>query len=328
MSRATIVLILVASAGLVARDVPTETGAQPEAQASFAQGQSVADRTLADLNSQGVGALAAPTHGTLIAEGDSWFSYPGLDVLGALGSGKLQGGIRYRVFSAASAGDTVESMAYDGEQLEDFAGEFRKVRDAKATNDVKAILISGGGNDIAGREFHMLLNHASSSNGASSPLDRAVANAFIDRIGRDLESLIGTADRFAGQILGRQDIPILIHGYARPVPDGRPFLIGWPLPGPWLQPGFSAKGYVREDPNDLPRNTKVMGELIDLFNARVARIPNALTGIADVRYVDVTPHVPSTLANEAYKKEWSNELHPRDVAFLRVAQALQQRIPK
>ena len=69
------------------------------------------------------------------------------------------------------------------------------------------------------------------------------------------------ASRFAEKILGRKDIPILIHGYAHPVPDGRPFLTGWPLPGPWLQPGFSAKGYVHDDPADLGRNTQVMERL-------------------------------------------------------------------
>ena len=32
-------------------------------------------------------------------------------------------------------------------------------------------------------------------------------------------------------------VPILLHGYDYPVPDGRGFLGGWgPLPGPWLEP--------------------------------------------------------------------------------------------
>lgn len=305
-----------------------ESRIQPQAQASFTQGRTVADQTLQDLDGQGVGALAAKPDGYLIAEGDSWFSYPGLDVLGALSGGKLSSGIRYRVYSAAKAGDTVEAMAYDGEQLEAFAAEFWKVRDAGVQNDVRAILLSGGGNDLAGREFHILLNHASSATGALSPLDVSLAEAFIDRIGRNIESLVGTASRFGDAILGRKDIPILIHGYAAPVPDGRPFLIGWPLPGPWLQPGFSAKGYVRDDPRDLERNTKVMADLITRFNTRVAKIPGTLATVADVRYVDVRGAAMNTVPGDAYKADWSNELHPRDVAFMRVAEAFQQRIAK
>lgn len=299
---------------------------QAPPQASFTQGRTVADEIIQELSAQEVGALASKPVGHLIAEGDSWFSYPGLDVLGALGGGKLQGAVRYRVYSAAKAGDTVESMAYDGEQLEGFAAEFRKVVDAGAKDDVKAILLSGGGNDIAGREFHILLNHANSASGPLSPLDSALADAFIDKIGRSLESLIGSAKRFSEAILSRNDIPILIHGYAPPVPDGRPFMIGWPLPGPWLQPGFSAKGYVKEAPDDLARNTRVMSDLIDRFNDRIAKIPGALAGVADVRYVNVRTVLKNTLTNDQYKADWSNELHPRDTAFTRVAEAFHARI--
>ena len=165
-----------------------QSSAQPEAQASFTQGRTVADRTLGSLNEL---ADAPAPSGLIIAEGDSWFSYPGLDVLGALSGGKLSGGVRYKTYSAATAGDTVEAMAYDGEQLEDFAAEFRKVLDSGNRDKVKAILVSGGGNDIAGREFYVLLNHASSIAGASSPLDDLLADAFIERIGGDLESLDG-----------------------------------------------------------------------------------------------------------------------------------------
>ena len=58
----------------------------------------------------------------LIAEGDSWFDYPGLDVLSALSGGKLASGLRYKVYSAPSAGDTVESMACGRNQREGFGG--------------------------------------------------------------------------------------------------------------------------------------------------------------------------------------------------------------
>lgn len=300
-----------------------------EKQASFTQGQTVADETLRELNLPGIGALAPQPSGYLIAEGDSWFDYPGLDVLSALSGGKLANGVRYRVYSSASAGDTVESMAYDRNQREGFANEFVKVLDAGKKQEVRAILLSGGGNDIAGREFHVLLNHASSVTGAMSPLDVPVADAFIDRIGRNLESLIGTAAQFSDKILGRKDIPILIHGYGSAVPDGRPFLFGWPFPGPWLQPGFSAKGYIHEDGlNDLAMNTKVIANLIDRFNDRIARIPANLTAVADVRYIDLRPVLNSTVAGDAYKKDWANELHPREVGFVRVAEAFYQKILK
>ena len=301
--------------------------AQQETQASFVQGKANADETINALNLQGAGALAVQPTGYIIAEGDSWFDYPGLDVLGAMSAGKLSGGARYMVYSAASAGDTVESMAYDPNQRQGFAREFVKVVTAGKKQEVKAILLSGGGNDIAGLEFRMLLNHANSATGALSPLDGAVADALIERVGRSLESLIGTAIEYADKILGRRDIPILLHGYGRAVPDGRPFLFGWPFPGPWLQPGFAAKGYLHDGgTDDLIRNTQVIGMLIDRFNDRVSRISTNIGSVADVRYVDVRSVLHNVVPGDVYRQDWANELHPRDAAFIRVAEAFHQRI--
>jgi hypothetical protein len=307
----------------------SSTASHQEQQAAFVQGQAMADETLAAMRLQPIGTLEAKPAGYLIAEGDSWFDYPGLDVLGALSGGRLADGSRYKVYTAASAGDTVESMAFDPNQRQGFLRQFVNVADAGKKQDVKAILLSGGGNDIAGREFYMLLNNANSPTGALSPLDGPVADAIIDRVARSLESLIGTAAQFSERVLGRRDIPILIHGYGQAVPDGRPFLFGWPLPGPWLQPGFAAKGYLREgDADALEKNTQVVADLIDRFNNRIARIPAALSGVADVRYVDVRPVMHNTVAGSVYKQDWANELHPRDAAFVRVAEAFHTAILK
>ena len=226
-----------------------------------------------------------PPIGYVIAEGDLWFAYPGLDVLGALKGRTLPGRDYYKVYSAASPGDTVESMAYDSDQLEGFADEFRKVLDAE--NRIRSKRSSFPAAAMTWPErFHVLLNHQRAS--SISALDSAVADAFIDRIGRSLESLIGTSARYASQILGLLNVRIIIHGYAPPVPDGRPFGIGWPLPGPWLQPGFTAKGYPNATISELVRNTRVMADLINRFNKRVSAIPANLRGRADVRYVDLT----------------------------------------
>jgi hypothetical protein len=288
-------------------------------EASFAKGQTLADQVLREQDRpEGVALLAdRQPLGIVIAEGDSWFSYPGLDVISALKGQTLPNRDWYRVYSAASPGDTVESMAYDRHQLEGFADEFRKVVDAGGQEQVQAILLSGGGNDIAGREFHMFLNHAQAS--AGTVVDAAVADAFIDRVGRSLESLIGSAAMFADRILGRANVRIVIHGYANPVPDGRPFLFGWPLPGPWLEPGFMAKGYPNATLPELRRNTDVMADLITRFNRRISQIPSRLPG-RNVAYVDLTRVLTNDLAS--YRNDWSNELHPSDGAFKRVAAAL------
>src|SRR6266540_3800160 len=60
--------------------------------------------------------------GLLIAEGDSWFDYPGDDVLAI-----LEDNYGYRVESVAHHGDTIESMAYDSTQLTKLARAFEQV---------------------------------------------------------------------------------------------------------------------------------------------------------------------------------------------------------
>ena len=101
------------------------------------------------------------------------------------------------------------------------------------------------------------------------------------------------------------------------------------MPGPWLQPGFAAKGYIHQDGlNDLENNTRVLASLIERFNDRISKVPANLAGVADVRYVDVRPVLNNTVAGDVYKKDWAKELHPRDAGFTRVTGAFYQKIPK
>src|SRR5688572_9532013 len=107
--------------------------------------------------------------GVLVAEGDSWFDYPGRDVLSALEDAG------YDTVSVAHAGHTVESMAYSDRQLVDFAKTIEDV--IRFGRIPKAILLSGGGNDVAGAEFGMLVNHRLSPTGG---LNAAVVQGIID----------------------------------------------------------------------------------------------------------------------------------------------------
>jgi hypothetical protein len=58
--------------------------------------------------------------GVLVAEGDSWFDYPFVDVLSV-----LEDDYGYDVESVAHKGDRVEDMAYEGGQLDEFSGGSR-----------------------------------------------------------------------------------------------------------------------------------------------------------------------------------------------------------
>lgn len=211
----------------------------------------------------------------------------------------------YDVESVAHKGDPIEAMAYGEHQLGDFTRCIEKV--LRRGDKPKAILLSGGGNDIAGTEFGMLLNHAAS---AIAGLNQKIVDGVIkDRIRTAYVTILSAVTGICEQITG-SSIPILIHGYDYPVPDGRGFLGGWgPLPGPWLEPGFREKGFEA-----LEQRVALMQALIDQFNVMLEGVA-AIQGFEHVKYIDLR----NTLSHgAAYKKSWANELHPTEDGFGKV----------
>jgi hypothetical protein len=259
-------------------------------------------------------AALGVSNGLLIAEGDSWFDYPLWDILK-----KLEAEHGFEVESAAHMGDPAEAMAHVCSQHDGLAKVFQRIADQG--EKPRAIVLSGGGNDVAGPNFGFLLNHAAS--GLRPLNDRIVAGVVEDRLKFSLVSLISTVTEFSRKYLHRTT-PVVVHGYDYPVPDGRGFLGGfWFLPGPWLHPGFVEKGY--DTPDKLKDNCKVMVELIDRFNAMVGALP-AEPELRHVTYVDLRGTLSQRLARDRYKVDWGNELHPTDQGFSLVAKKFAKRI--
>jgi hypothetical protein len=247
-------------------------------------------------------ALAADAPmGLLIAEGDSWFDYPMNDVLSM-----LEDEHGYDVEAVAHKGDTLEDMAYGEGQFDDFVRLLEKLLRQGRVPD--AILISGGGNDIAGDEFATLLNHALSG---LPPVNADIVRGVIDvRLRNAYTFLISGLTEVARRFLDRP-IRILLHGYDYAIPDGRGFLGGWAfLPGPWLQPGLRVKGY-----QDLNANKAILRSLMDSFNDMLKQV-SRMAEFGHVKYVDLR----NTLSSGAgYKADWANELHPTKTGFRSVA---------
>ncbi len=263
----------------------------------------LAKKALESVDSQGFAPYKASS-GTILAQGDSWFDYPFYDVLQ-----DLEGVYQWKVQSAAKAGDTLNNMVYNQDQLSTFIIRMKRLHEQK--EDPKAILISGGGNDVAGQELSLLLNNARSG---LPKLNDAIVTGIIDvRLRTSYLTFIKELDVVSEHLLGKR-IPILIHGYDYAVPDGRGFLGGWgPLPGPWLKPSFDALGYPAPQ-----QNIETVHLLIDRFNAVLAQIPKE-PGYENVCYVKITGTLSSTWENGEYQKDWGNELHPTRDGFKRVA---------
>ena len=246
--------------------------------------------------------------GVLVAEGDSWFDYPLNDILRL-----LEDHHGYDVESVAHKGDRVEEMAYGLGQLEEFT---RRIEKLLRRNVIpKAILLSGGGNDIAGSEFGMLINHARSP---IAGLSEKILNGVIsERIQIAYTAILSAITQLCEQRLNR-NIPILIHGYDYPVPDGRGFMGGWgPLPGPWLEPGFREKGY-----DEIKVRITLAKQLIDRFNSML----QSIAGIPDFSHVTYI-NLRNTLSiGNDYKKDWANELHPTPEGFERVTNRFAEKL--
>jgi hypothetical protein len=247
--------------------------------------------------------------GLLVAEGDSWFDYPFFDVLE-----ELEEVYGYSVESVAHKGDTVEEMAYDRNQLDKLARKLEQIK--KDGRTPKAVLLSGGGNDIAGDEFPVLLNHKRSS---LPTLSESIVTGLLDeRLRAAVISLASGVTELCRATFGRP-LPMLIHGYDYPVPDGRGYLGGfWILPGPWLAPGFRNKGY---DDEHLRERCDVMVTLIDRFN----RVLSGIAGgpqLEHLRYVNLRGTLsrePAAPAYKDYRQWWNDELHPTEKGFTRIA---------
>lgn len=259
-------------------------------------------------------AFVAPqTRGYLVAAGDSWFDYPGqLHLSGGL---TLNDDVLeqleeagYDVESTAHAGDPIEAMAFGGSgQLGKLAKCFEKVKAQGAAP--KAVLLSGGGDDIAGTEFGMLINNSASpiSGWNDEVVDGVINGRIAGAYRRMLDVIAALSQHYAGKVL-----PVLVHGYDYAVPDGRGFG-GLPFfPGPWLQPGFNEKQFV-----DLQVTTGMIKTLIDRFNAMLQKLSQESGGV--VHYVDVRGTLSNSLSSETYQKWWANELHPTPKGFKAVA---------
>ncbi|WP_263367247.1 SGNH/GDSL hydrolase family protein [Edaphobacter bradus] len=247
---------------------------------------------------------AHQTTGFLIAAGDSWFDYFDRDILE-----QLKEHYGYTVRSAAHAGDRIEAMVEHDSQLYKLQECLEEVLDQGAVP--QAVLISGGGNDIAGKEFGMLLNSKDSVIAGWN--DEMIDGLINQRLKAAYTAMLSGVNQLCKSSSLGKVLPVLIHGYDYPVPDGRGVLGLWPLPGPWLQPGFNEKRF-----GDLQQNTDAMHDLIDRFNAMLQTLPQ-LADFANVRHVDLRNTLSTKLADDAYQQVWGNELHPNENGFPLIA---------
>jgi hypothetical protein len=204
-----------------------------------------ADNQLPSLDHLGIPTISVAEAATtskkyrLLADGDSWFDYPiGRDVLDYLNNY-----FQHPVTKLAKAGSTLNELVYGPDKLfrsDPSQGKTRltKVVEKLREQQFDAILFSGGGNDIAGPEFFSFINHAASElpNPNRSVLDGVVHGSFRKAYEDMIEVLLAEAQRQGIHL------PIFVHGYDYPWPDGRG-AVALGIVGPWFEETFRKKGF-------------------------------------------------------------------------------------
>lgn len=258
-------------------------------------------------------ASLPPQRYRLVAQGDSWFDYPtSWDLIDWLANAH-----GHDIDNLGVAGSTLNDIVY-GPVPENWLGIPQSddtSRSAELIHRIEqkqphAVLLSGGGNDIAGDEFFSFVNNALSSlpNPNQEVLDGVVKLTFEKAYSDLIELIIAKA-----QAMNRS-IPIFLHGYDYPFPDGRGFSV-FNLVGPWFDKTFNKKNYPydEDDANaaaQLQARRDIVAKFIDGFNAMLAGLTLKYPGI--VHHVDLR----GTLLTE---DEWANELHPKRQGFGKLA---------
>jgi hypothetical protein len=239
----------------------------------------------------------------LLAIGDSWFEYPlnddGLWVpfwnAAVVGATQLQ--------SMGNPPPLINSIAMHGQPMTAImAVENQKtMRDLLKNNGgwlnedtglPDAILVSGGGDDIAGGQFVIYLD---ALGGGLSPRFQAV----LDSVEASYNDLFTFRDEFA------PNVRIFGHCYDYALPNGHGTIYG----GPWLRPSLDFTGY------NCAEDLKIVQAAIDRFYAMLqglaCKAANLFT-LVDTR---------GTLTrNTSRPLGWANELHPYFAGFSAVAE--------
>lgn len=226
----------------------------------------------------------------LLAEGDSWFEYPVWleDVVDWLN-------VDHNVFCVSGAGDELKGMVADAEYadyLEELIGR-QKLK-------VKAVLLSGGGNDIAGPELKALLRPFDKALDAAGHIEPARLKATFAGLRGHFETIVGrVAKRYP-------NLPILVHGYDYAIPRP-PQGFHIPPKDGWLGDPLRARGILQ-----APMQKQIIRLMMDAFYAMLGELAGG-NGAGRFRNVFLVDN------RDCVKARWADELHPDDAGFRDVA---------
>ncbi|MFT4572779.1 MAG: hypothetical protein ACI8TX_000090 [Hyphomicrobiaceae bacterium] len=255
---------------------------------------------------------------SIIAEGDSWFAYPPEFIFAGRSSNviahlaKME---RYNLCTVAKSGDEI---------LDILAGKkWNDLRSFVARDQPDILLISGGGNDVAGPDKVPA--------GAHGDLERNAFGYFLNdnvtsddpkkylnwtRLNRRLAAIEGVYDRLIAFVDVQAPLTRVVahtYAYAIPNPKGAVFvggLVKIKKGDSWLWPSLRA--------HDVPKkhDRAIVRLVMDAMAERLLKLEREWPGrfyVADTRKL-VGP------------SQWKDEIHPDTHGFKKVAACMRARI--
>ncbi|TSE13525.1 SGNH/GDSL hydrolase family protein [Mesorhizobium intechi] len=232
----------------------------------------------------------------LLAIGDSWFDYP------IQGNNPLSGpsDIKVQLQAICSPAPIIYSTAHRGDASTDEMSLPKQQRILDLLVDKSkwpsgkpdAIIVSAGGNDVAGNNFCIFLDY---NDGKAGGLNAQRYAGVLAIVKSSYLALFALRDRHA------PGVPIYAHCYDFPTPNGVPAPCGY---GPWLKPSLDFCNWPAGPGKVIVHNALVQ------FKAMV----DALAADPANKF-----HIVPTQGtlNDAH---WANELHPDPTGFRMIAQ--------
>ncbi|MDD5295576.1 MAG: SGNH/GDSL hydrolase family protein [Rhodocyclaceae bacterium] len=229
---------------------------------------------------------------TVLAIGDSWFWYPFNNLLNRI----------HRILNENSQ-NVILVRGHNGAEAVEYVGDAHIRRTIIADLDKKlgygktlrAVLVSGGGNDFAGYDDlgGLLLDDCSQ---AKKPAD-CFKSGQPDALFAKVASAIGELAALVKAELG-DGVPVLVHSYDYPIPTGKGFLGN----AQWLKAPMDA----HKVPGAMQQ--ALMKLAID---AHVANLQAMSATHKNLVVVDTRDTLEAN--------DWANELHPTMAGFEKIA---------
>lgn len=246
----------------------------------------------------------------ILAEGDSWFTLGGIPTSNLLF--ELRFSAQTMIVNLARPGDTIVRITDIAENI-----ELREALNAPALK-WRAILLSGGGNDLVDEASNILLSRSERSAERMARMedycDQTKLVKLLETITEGFSKIVALRDQLAGKT---KRVPIVTHTYDYMTPRNSPTrFFGVPTLGPWIYKAFRDNDIPGEDWLELSEY---------LVNQMAESHLEMVKKFNDFHVVDTRGMlIPASLGSTGDDGDWLNEIHPNNEGYKKLANTIEK----